>query len=258
MLTTSASVRFTVWTNAMLTGACDPDTPHRDPRRRRRSSRRGLAGHRSRHPAGRAEPVARAGATQAHLALPVPGDPIGLAGPPRFNEAALETGEAVVLTGADLGLVPAYVGPAVQWSVMPAASPLPADLRRGGSRSADGVDRRGRVTGGARCRALETGGRGRADRHPPDRQRPERRLDLATDACGEGGRHRTALPGDPRRRTRGRRRRGHGAEADARRRALLDLAAAARRALVAPAIRLFAEIWTASATSSDVGRFVPP
>ena len=26
VLTTSASLRFTVWTNAMLTGACDPDT----------------------------------------------------------------------------------------------------------------------------------------------------------------------------------------------------------------------------------------
>jgi hypothetical protein len=89
----------------------------------------GLAG----HPEPATLPVAlnllrAAGTTQAHLALPVPGDPIGLAGPPPFNEAALETGEAVVLTGPELGLVPSYVGPAVQWTVLPATSPMPADL----------------------------------------------------------------------------------------------------------------------------------
>ena len=101
VLTTSASVRFTVWTNAMLTGTCDPDT----------AAQKILGddvGHHvaglAAHPAPATLPVAlnllrAAGATQAHLALPVPGDPIGLAGPPTFNEAALETGEAVVLHG---------------------------------------------------------------------------------------------------------------------------------------------------------------
>ena len=130
MLTTAASVRFTVWTNAMLTGACDPDTAAQ--RSSVTTSVTSVAGS-PRHPEPATLPVAlnllrAAGATQAHLALPIPGDPIGLAGPPTFNEAALETGEAVVLTGPELGLVPAYVGPAVQWTVLPAAVPLPADL----------------------------------------------------------------------------------------------------------------------------------
>jgi hypothetical protein len=39
-------------------------------------------------------------------ALPVPGDPCGLGGPSAFNHAALDAGEAVVLNGIGLGLVP--------------------------------------------------------------------------------------------------------------------------------------------------------
>ncbi|MFF1816433.1 hypothetical protein ACFVWG_04010 [Kribbella sp. NPDC058245] len=130
MLTTSASVRFTVWTNAMLSGACDPDTAaHKILGEDVGHHVAGLPG----HPEPATLPVAlnllrAAGAKQAHLALPVPGDPIGLAGPPAFNEVALESGEAVVFTGPELGLVPAYVGPAVQWTALPATSPLPADF----------------------------------------------------------------------------------------------------------------------------------
>jgi hypothetical protein len=130
VLTASASVRFTVWINAMLAGACDPDTAARQ-------ILAGDVGHQvsglAAHPAPATLPVAlnllrTAGARQAHLALPVPGDPIGLAGPPAFNESALDAGEAVLLSGADLGLVPAYVGPAVQWQASPARMPPPADL----------------------------------------------------------------------------------------------------------------------------------
>ncbi len=130
VLTTSASVRFTVWANAMLSGGTDPDT----------AARRILGddvGHHVAglpdHPAPVTLPVAlnllrTAGGRQAHLALPVPGDPIGLAGPPPFNEVALEAGEAVIVRGTDLGLVPAYVGPAVQWTAHLAAPPAHADL----------------------------------------------------------------------------------------------------------------------------------
>lgn len=130
VLTTAASVRFTVWTNAMLTGACDPDTAARkilgDDVGHHVS---GLAA----HPTPATLPVAlnlirTAGATEAYLALPVAGDPIGLAGPAPFNEAALESGRAVVVAGASIGLIPAYVGPAVQWTVMPATAPPPPDL----------------------------------------------------------------------------------------------------------------------------------
>jgi hypothetical protein len=56
-----------------------------------------------------------AGAGHAGLALPVPGDPLGLAGPADFNADALEAGEAVLLEGASLGLVPYRAGAGVVW-----------------------------------------------------------------------------------------------------------------------------------------------
>lgn len=62
------------------------------------------------------------GATSAGLALPAPGDPLGLAGPASFNSEVLDSGEGVVLDGADLGLVPHRVGAGVQWQAMPATS----------------------------------------------------------------------------------------------------------------------------------------
>ena len=67
-----------------------------------------------------------AGATSFGLALPVEGDPTGLGGPAAFNAAALEAGEAVVVAGADVGLVPQAVGAATTWVALPAARrPLP-------------------------------------------------------------------------------------------------------------------------------------
>ncbi len=81
------------------------------------------------HGGGRAEPVPlilalgmlRAErATGAGLALPEPGDPVGLGGPPAFNAEALEAGEAVVLRGVDLGLVPVRAGAGVVWRCLPA------------------------------------------------------------------------------------------------------------------------------------------
>ncbi len=61
-------------------------------------------------------------ATGAGVALPEPGDPLGLAGPPAFNAEALEAGEAVVLRGTDLGLVPVRAGAGVVWRCLPASS----------------------------------------------------------------------------------------------------------------------------------------
>ncbi|UYM04976.1 hypothetical protein [Solicola gregarius] len=66
------------------------------------------------------------GATAAALALPVPGDPAGLAGPPMFNEAALDTAEAVVVVGAGVGFVPSVVGRGVFWSTYDAQAPRPS------------------------------------------------------------------------------------------------------------------------------------
>ena len=55
----------------------------------------------------------RGGATQAGLALPREGDPVGLGGPRGLNDAALGAGEAVI--AGTLGLVPTDVGETVHW-----------------------------------------------------------------------------------------------------------------------------------------------
>ncbi len=48
------------------------------------------------------------GLTGFRLALPAPGDPLGLSGPPQFNSAAVDAGEAAIAVLPDrrLGLVP--------------------------------------------------------------------------------------------------------------------------------------------------------
>ncbi|MEP9365018.1 hypothetical protein ABLE68_18790 [Nocardioides sp. CN2-186] len=61
-----------------------------------------------------------AGATSFGLALPVEGDPLGLGGPAAFNADALDVGEAVVVAGTGLGLVPERTGAAVIWTAHPA------------------------------------------------------------------------------------------------------------------------------------------
>lgn len=62
----------------------------------------------------------RLGAAYAGLALPAEGDPLGLGGPVELNQAALEHGEAVVVTGANVGLVPVRAGRGVVWRCLPA------------------------------------------------------------------------------------------------------------------------------------------
>lgn len=69
----------------------------------------------------------RRGATGAALALPVPGDLAGLAGPPAFNEQALDRGEAVLVIGAGLGLVPEVGDDVVTWHAAQAERPRPLD-----------------------------------------------------------------------------------------------------------------------------------
>ncbi|MFD7625390.1 hypothetical protein ACFV7Q_04965 [Streptomyces sp. NPDC059851] len=78
----------------------------------------------------------RLGVTGLRVALPVPGHPLGLSGPPEFNARALEAGEAVVAVGAALGLVPevSEAGPAgdvhveVVWHCLPVRDAPPADV----------------------------------------------------------------------------------------------------------------------------------
>ncbi len=57
------------------------------------------------------------GATGAGLALPAPGQLVGLGGPATFNNLALAAGEAVVLDGAGHGLVPHRAGAGVVWQL---------------------------------------------------------------------------------------------------------------------------------------------
>lgn len=61
------------------------------------------------------------------LALPAPGDPLGLGGPQAFNSAALEAGQAVV-AGA-VGLVPFVDARTVLWQAHPAAAAPWVDAR---------------------------------------------------------------------------------------------------------------------------------
>lgn len=62
----------------------------------------------------------RRGASGLGAAFPAEGDPVGLGGPRDFNAEALEAGEAVVVDGVELGLVPQRTGAAVAWLVRPA------------------------------------------------------------------------------------------------------------------------------------------
>jgi hypothetical protein len=67
--------------------------------------------------------------TDVALALTAPGDPTGLAGPPSFNAAVMEAGEAVLLPRAGLGIIPVLVGGAVEWRCSAANAPAPIDSR---------------------------------------------------------------------------------------------------------------------------------
>lgn len=66
--------------------------------------------------------------TRAALAMPAPGDPLGLAGPAVFNTAAVDLGEAVVLVGPrPIGLLPELDARTVVWSAVHAEVPALLD-----------------------------------------------------------------------------------------------------------------------------------
>ncbi len=120
MSTTSTlplSARFALWFSAWAAGTASPDAT-------RDAVVAGDAAHHVLDLPGEDEPVPlilalgrlrAAGARAAGIALPVPGDPLGLAGPGEFNAEVLDVGEGVVLDGADLGLVPHRAGAGVTW-----------------------------------------------------------------------------------------------------------------------------------------------
>lgn len=124
MLTLDRSARWTCWFNAWLAGDTSLD-----------DARDGVVADDAAHDVVGLDPaeplplvlawgrIRARGAQAARLVLPQPGDPSGLAGPPDFNEAALEAGEAVLIEGAGLGLVPTAVGQGVFWQASPAQAP---------------------------------------------------------------------------------------------------------------------------------------
>ncbi|HZC25960.1 MAG TPA: hypothetical protein VE287_02985 [Actinopolymorphaceae bacterium] len=130
MRTLPRAARFAAWTNAWLSGATSLD-----------DAGEGIRGDDTAHHLidlpGQAEPVPlllslgtlrNLGTSALLVALPTPGDPLGLAGPKEFTEAAIEAGEAVVCEGAGLGLIPHVIGAGVQWQTWRANTPPPPDF----------------------------------------------------------------------------------------------------------------------------------
>ncbi|MFD7082731.1 hypothetical protein ACFYXV_28125 [Streptomyces sp. NPDC002181] len=139
MLFEPRSGRLAAWGNALLAGLVSPDEAvlsivgedavHRV---------EGLPGESG--PVGLTLALGRLralGVSGLRVALPAPGHPLGLSGPPEFNARALEAEEAVVAVGAALGLVPevAEAGPApgdlhvsVTWHCLPVREAPPADV----------------------------------------------------------------------------------------------------------------------------------
>ncbi|MFE9254390.1 hypothetical protein [Streptomyces sp. NPDC006879] len=138
MLVEPRSGRLAAWGNSLLAGLVSPDDAvlaivggdavHRVV---------GLPGETG--PVGLSLALGRLrvlGLSGFRVALPAPGHPLGLSGPPEFNARALEAEEAVVGTGAAYGLVPEVyeAGPAgdvhaeVVWQCLAVREAPPADV----------------------------------------------------------------------------------------------------------------------------------
>ncbi|WP_282796307.1 hypothetical protein [Streptomyces sp. CC224B] len=143
MLSEPRSGRLAAWGNALLAGLVSPDDAvHTIVGEDAVHRVEGLPGEPG--PVGLSLALGRLralGVTGLRVALPVPGHPLGLSGPPAFNERALEAEEAVVATGAAYGLVPEVYeagpdGPAdaadvhveVVWHCLPVREAPPADV----------------------------------------------------------------------------------------------------------------------------------
>ncbi|MFE0176948.1 hypothetical protein ACFWZ2_32055 [Streptomyces sp. NPDC059002] len=138
MLSEPRSGRLAAWGNALLAGLVSPD-----------DAVLAMVGedavHRVEGLPGESGPVGltlamgrlrRLGVTGLRVALPAPGHPLGLSGPPEFNARALDAEEAVVAFGAPYGLVPEVyeAGPdgdvhvEVVWHCLPVREAPPADV----------------------------------------------------------------------------------------------------------------------------------
>ncbi|OIJ86059.1 hypothetical protein [Streptomyces colonosanans] len=138
MLLEPRSGRLTAWGNALLAGLVPPDDAAS-------AIVADDALHRVEGLPGESAPVGltlalgrlrRLGVTGLRLALPAPGHPLGLSGPPEFNTRAMDAEEAVVCHGAAFGLVPEVheAGPVgdvhveIVWRCLPVREAPPADV----------------------------------------------------------------------------------------------------------------------------------
>ncbi|WP_165985397.1 hypothetical protein [Streptomyces sp. YIM 98790] len=138
MLEEPRAGRLAAWGNALLAGLVSPDE----------AAARAVGADAVHRVAGLPGEDGQVGLTLAlgrlramgvaglRVALPVPGHPLGLCGPPEFNAAALEAGEAVLAPAAAVGLVPeiSSAGPAgdvlteVVWRAGAVRPAPPADV----------------------------------------------------------------------------------------------------------------------------------
>ncbi|MFG2300958.1 hypothetical protein [Actinacidiphila glaucinigra] len=139
MLDEPRSGRLAAWGNALIAGLAAPDDAAQevlaDDSVHRISGLPGEDG-----PVGLTLGLGRLralGVRGLRIALPVPGHPLGLSGPPEFNARALAAGEAVIAVGGPaVGLVPEVVeaGPrgdvhvAVEWRCLEVRDAPPADV----------------------------------------------------------------------------------------------------------------------------------
>jgi hypothetical protein len=138
MLSEPRSGRLTAWGNALLAGLVSPDDAAlaivEDDAVHRVEGLPGESG-----PVGLTLALGRLrslGAGALRVALPAPGHPLGLSGPPEFNARAMDAQEAVICHGVAYGLVPevSEAGPdgdvhvEVVWHVLPVRVAPPADV----------------------------------------------------------------------------------------------------------------------------------
>ncbi|MFR0356512.1 hypothetical protein [Streptomyces sediminimaris] len=138
MLSEPRSGRLAAWGNALFAGLVSPDdavlTIVGDDAVHRMEGLPGESG-----PVGLTLALGRLralGVTGLRVALPAPGHPLGLSGPPEFNARAMEAGEAVLCYGAPFGLVPEVHGAGpegdvhveVVWHCLPVREAPPADV----------------------------------------------------------------------------------------------------------------------------------
>jgi hypothetical protein len=131
MLRIPAAARLACWLNAWITGRVSADAAIGGIGAGDSTvGFRGLDPETDLAPAMLLGEIRRRRVTRASLALPYPGDLLGLGGPSEFNTAALEAGQAIVLWGIDLGIVPLPRRVDTVWEARPADPPgYLADVR---------------------------------------------------------------------------------------------------------------------------------